>query len=543
MACAMLNIVDAMSRFLRTSLLLASIPAISLVLVLVSEVARAQTTTVAPSATATATATATAAPIVCSTAATSPTLTLPADQFVPERYSSSGADLGTATRPIGEIQTGISYADCLSDMVLQFRMIACGFIGGVTLEAWASTSSDCTQPTERGIQGGIASCWPLNVSVAGLVAGDTPENYNIRVQDIVGPQNLSPSPTTYTRQGSSACNTQGSFLPVPININFLPLDTNGNLAGQAVQFPMVADMVGPPAPAEVKIGDGDTLFVVNWVANVDSDTTGYDIVIDPAPGQTSAVAGTGETKFICPEAGTSSNSTAEAGADSSASDAESTGDAESVNDAASIGDAKSGAVDATTQTSGTLNDAGCHTITSAGGTETANGGSCHDTLLSGGTTVDSGEVVDGEITSPTSTEEFDEAGNVIDSGIVAATGTGGNWTPPAGHVVNPNSSTGATLSGESNDTYTITGLKDMTTYTIVVAAVDGYGNIGPPSVQQCDFPAPVNDFWTVYRQDGGQAGGYCALEAVGAPAGSTVAFAGGASLVLATVRRRRRKKR
>jgi hypothetical protein len=101
-----------------------------------------------------------------------------------------------------------------------------------------------------------------------------------------------------------------------------------------------------------------------------------------------------------------------------------------------------------------------------------------------------------------------------------------------------------TISDKSVGTYTITGLKNGTTYNAVVSAVDAYGNIGPPSVEQCDYPAPVNDFWTDYRNDGGRAGGgFCALEAVGAPAGSSLA---GVALVLGVggiVRRRRRRSR
>ena len=168
----MLNPVDAMPRLPRPSLALASIPAISLVLVFASGVARAQTTTVASSGTSSTTTTGTAAPstVTCSTSVLTPTVTVPADQSVPERYV-NGVDLGTATRPVGLIQTGISYADCIADMVLQFRTIVCGFTGSPTaynLEIWASTMSDCTATADRGVQGtGLRSCWPLNVSVAG----------------------------------------------------------------------------------------------------------------------------------------------------------------------------------------------------------------------------------------------------------------------------------------------------------------------------------------------------------------------------------------
>jgi hypothetical protein len=127
--------------------------------------------------------------------------------------------------------------------------------------------------------------------------------------------------------------------------------------------------------------------------------------------------------------------------------------------------------------------------------------------------------------------------------VVASTVGGGIWVPPPGHIVNPNPTTQTTSSGVSNSTYTIKGLTNQVNYSIVVAAVDNFGNIGLPSSQVCDFPALVNDFWQTYKNDGGQSGGFCALEAVGAPAGSTVAFAGAGALVIAGLRRRRSKRR
>jgi hypothetical protein len=81
-------------------------------------------------------------------------------------------------------------------------------------------------------------------------------------------------------------------------------------------------------------------------------------------------------------------------------------------------------------------------------------------------------------------------------------------------------------------------------YNLVVAAVDGYGNIGPPSGEVCGKPEPIDDFWKIYRQDGGNAGGgLCALEAVGARASSTagILLVVGTSALLARRRTARRR--
>jgi hypothetical protein len=69
--------------------------------------------------------------------------------------------------------------------------------------------------------------------------------------------------------------------------------------------------------------------------------------------------------------------------------------------------------------------------------------------------------------------------------------------------------------------------------------VDGTGNVGPPSSEVCDYPAPVKDFWQNYEQDGGGAGGFCALETAGT-GGSSLAGVAGVFALAAMARRRRR---
>jgi hypothetical protein len=128
--------------------------------------------------------------------------------------------------------------------------------------------------------------------------------------------------------------------------------------------------------------------------------------------------------------------------------------------------------------------------------------------------------------------------------VSTVTTGGGNYTPPAGHVLNLNPNIGSSVTGANNSTFLVKGLLDGVNYNVVVSAVDNFGNVGPPSTQQCAIPAPVNDFWKDYRAAGGQAGGgFCALEAVGAPAGSTVAFGAFGAFVVAGLRRRRNRRR
>ena len=317
-------------------------------------------------------------------------------------------------------------------------------------------------------------------------------------------------------------------------------------------------MVGPPAPAGVSTagGAGDTLIVVNWTPNTDTDTGGYDVVIDPIPGQEGdgAVGGTGggaTTQMVCPaEGGMPAASVSDASNQGApVSDASNQGDG-AVDES---GVADGAATDATmsdasgTDASGaTLSaDAGCYTKTVGGSglTSQDSGGACADPLLTTGVVLTDG----GTVAPSAPTQAVDDAGNVIetDAATVESTVGGGIWNPPAGHVLNPDPTLGVTSTGESNATYTITGLTNGVPYHVVVASVDNFGNVGPPSSPPaCATPAPVDDFWKIYRQDGGQAGGgFCALEAVGAPASTSVAFAGAGALVALGLRRRRRTRR
>lgn len=87
----------------------------------------------------------------------------------------------------------------------------------------------------------------------------------------------------------------------------------------------------------------------------------------------------------------------------------------------------------------------------------------------------------------------------------------------------------------------VTDLIDGQSYAIAVAGVDGVGNIGPLSNVVCGMPQPVDDFYKLYRDAGGKAGGgFCSIDRApfGPRAFGALAFAlGGAALAL-IVRRR-----
>lgn len=87
------------------------------------------------------------------------------------------------------------------------------------------------------------------------------------------------------------------------------------------------------------------------------------------------------------------------------------------------------------------------------------------------------------------------------------------------------------------------GLVNGKSYAVAVAARDLRGNVGKLSDVSCGSPVSVTDFFELYREDGGQAGGgFCSIGARSAP-GVGLWFGATALGALARYRRRRRRRR
>jgi hypothetical protein len=491
-------------------------------------------------------------------------------QPYPERYV-NGADVGESTRPQNLNPLGINYSDCIQDMVLVYSVTLSGFgaANDDNMQVWATNTGDCTVDTTRGI--GVSSeaptCWLVNDGLTQPnLQTPTTKQFSIPVRALVGPQTdtIPKAGTLVTDQGPAACLTQPSFAATSVTVWFLPLNANGtfDMGGTPFSQTITADVVGPPAPTNVAIGDGDTLFSMTWMPNTDTDTIGYDIFIDPPPGS-GAVVDAGfvpPTKTLyCPDAG---SVTRDADATSVTSEEAEASDDASEEAAELEASALDGAVDATmakaSDAATTGADSGCIYVNMAPSPPTSTSSTCTSTALTSGTlVVDSGVATaeDTGVDTGTTIENVDEAGLLVetDSGTTES-GNGGIASIPCQYLVAQSCSSvsaaaytntgNPTVTGETISTYVIKGLTDGQTYDVVIAAVDGSGNVGPPSTCVDDYPAPVNDFFKIYRQDGGQAGGsFCALEAVGAPAGAPIVGMAFGAMAFTMARRRRRNRR
>jgi hypothetical protein len=460
------------------------------------------------------------------TLATGPSITASA-QVNAERFVDN-QDVGQYTRPVNLNQLGINYSDCIEDMVLNFSVTLAGFNDNDNMQVWATYNGDCTSDVTRGIGTTAPTCWLVNQGLT-LPNAESAYTYSfpVPVRALLAPEGgIPPAGTLVGDQGPEACTHQASFAAVPITVWFLPLLPGGqeDTAGTAYQYPTIsADLVGPPAPTGVSIADGDTLFVVNWTPNTDGDTQGYDVFIDPPLGSHPEAGVESSHVLYCPDSGVSTTTTIDDGGD----------DAEDATVVSTVSSVES-------------SDA-CVYINGGGTVPTGTGGAVCSSIVLGAPPV---------FTVGATLETLtDDAGDLLEpdaSGVEV--GTGGIASIPCANLAGASCSADAgafsntgnpSVTGLSGSTLTIGGLTNGVTYSVVVSAIDGSGNVGPQSSpQQCDYPAPVNDFFKTYRLDGGGAGGgFCTLEAVGAPTGASVFSMGFGALAFGLARRRRKRGR
>lgn len=194
-----------------------------------------------------------------------------------------------STRPPNLTPLGISYEDCIDDQTLEFTVVLSGFDGSQNLQVWASTSSDCTAPTDRGTLGAAAAvCWKVSANLVGpILESPSAYSFRVRVEDLVGWQQHPPFPVPAGVEtvGQEGCMAQPTFAAVALKVNFVPVDTSGSYTGTSYQYAIDTDLVGPPAPGGLHVEAGNGELFPSWTPNTDKDTAGYDVFLAPPPGQ------------------------------------------------------------------------------------------------------------------------------------------------------------------------------------------------------------------------------------------------------------------
>jgi hypothetical protein len=450
----------------------------------------------------------------------------------------------------------INFQDCEDDIQLTFSLLESG--GGTTdapdiLQVWAGTT-DCTQTTARS---GAESpfCWQVAVAeqfnqtaTIDIFARSLTRYIDSTLSSVPNDGN----PVIGPNQPESACHTQTSSGQVALNIYFMFLPNTGDATPDAsYTYSLNADLVGPLAPYNLTAGIGQQLLLLNWSSQVDPTIQGFQIFAeDQGPNGLGlgmeAGAATLNTPIYCHQSGATTCVDSGITGDDSGIDATLASDADcttTFSDASAYTEildatAYSGLSDADLATMGCVRSSPVKGVT----TGQLGGGACTSTVLVDKFTsnvtltesLDGGEsAVDGEVVTPIVTT-VDGAGSAtglvgiseIDASVYGVGNVGGNTTSSFNIQTLPN--------GQP--------LIDGHQYAVAVAAYDDDGNVGLLSNLVCQTPEPIVDFWDRYSADGGTAGGgFCALEAPGAPVAGSVFGVGVGVAVVAFARRRRRR--
>lgn len=419
--------------------------------------------------------------------------------------------ISTITRKFGQRDPQhqpfwISRQDCLNDDVITFNFPVT-LTGTIELQVWAGqTSADCTQSALRTqIVSTAPQCWAVyDTTLANSIYVSAP----ISVRDIVGQHGPTSTGATGVTSGPAVIHgtqadcTSGTISP-PIGITLFFMLVVGNAAPLATTTwtQTSIDLWGPSAPTGVTGGSGETRIHLDWTRSVDTDLIRYDFYCDPAPGALL-------------------DASTQPGSDGSATKLSLLPPVPGLRPFAF-----DGGIGGATGTGGVSAAGGATAAGGAGGTSATGGG--------GGTAGSGGAPsLDGSV------------GPVTDAGT-AATGSTCNTSSILVPGVVPDDSYAShkcgSVDGISASSGTATGLTNGIQYTVAVVGVDGVFNPGPFSGQVCATPQEVTDFFELYRQAGGKAGGgFCSLARPGRGPRGTAFALGGLAVALVLRRRTRR---
>ena len=254
--------------------------------------------------------------------------------------------------------------------------------------------------------------------------------------------------------------------------------TGSEPIGTTEQVDLQVKTAGPPALSGLKVLPGNRRLVVTFNAAGEAGVTDQQGIRVYCDDKLTSTVPAKRTVTVCPDSGPADAAVADAdGTDAAVTDAE-------------VSDAEG---------SDAAVDAGCTTTT-----ETTSGGSA-----------------------------------CTSSNLLPATPDGGVPSLPDAKYLC------AELGGNTGSRIVVEGigeekLKNDKRYAVAVAAVDSFGNVGALSDAICETPGETSDFWQVYRDSGGQAGG-CSPSA--APPGGLLAGIPFLALVGSLIRRRVRKGR
>jgi hypothetical protein len=411
----------------------------------------------------------------------------------------------------------VSRADCLAQDKLSWGVNMVGFTG-LTLQVWAGNNGvDCTAVNERQ-PGGSAECW-LVYSTTPTVS---PLTVNIPAVDIVARN--TPDTTPENKLGyPAACNQTDTPIGQQLTLYFMFISSGTTITGMAQQVTSVGyDLSAPAAPTTLSVSAGETRLHLDWQGTVTNDTTTFRFYCDPPPGALQADGGV-KTTSLSNHLGTLALGDGGLGFD--------TGGVTGFGGAIGLGgDFGLGGTFGTGADTSTSGGTGGSLGTSAGGSGgTSGAGGISDAGGTGGTT---GVTDTGGTAGTTSVGTSCSSTSIIQPGVDPV-----YPTPLDAYEC-------GSVSGNIANRGTATNLVNNVNYVVAVSAVDLVGNASPLSSTACGTPVEVTDFYELYRQAGGKAGGgICSLSRIPNPGSRTFVAALGVLAVIGVGRRVRRRRR
>jgi hypothetical protein len=296
-----------------------------------------------------------------------------------------------------------------------------------------------------------ATCWPV---LAGSLQPTANISLEIYARDIIANQGGSAvKPTTYSRATESACYVQSGTGPTTLNVYFLWLDNSNNAAAQKAQA-VIADTRGPTPPSSIKVSGGEVV-TVDWTPSSDQETNGFVAYCDPPPGQEDVPADESTTVEVCEDTGVGDAGTPDVASGTPSTDASS--DAASAAEASFAGE-RTGTVESAQRV-------------------------CRDEVI------------------PKTPCTIGTFGVKADSSDVRQ------------RAIDPKYIC-KTLAGGATNSLQIDGLRKGVKYTIAIAGIDKYENVGPIAEAICGSAEETQDFWELYKQSGGTAASCASIDRV-----------------------------
>ncbi len=192
----------------------------------------------------------------------------------------------------------INYADCVTQIDLEFSLDLTDAPPGDEIQAWAgSGAADCTQTSARTFTPNDSPstfpgrCWPVTPPGAFSTA-TSPSTYRVSVLDLVAHIGDDDPPVTFTKtESTSVCKPVGTRSAVPLNIYFMFVPSGSGRGTVAAAPPdgipglyqTPAALVGPFAPTGVSApnsGITATSLTVSWIPQDEAIIQGYNIYVD-----------------------------------------------------------------------------------------------------------------------------------------------------------------------------------------------------------------------------------------------------------------------